>query len=77
MKLRKAELSSSRSWNGRNQPIGNRSVAGKSGSMKPPADPHYRFPVEIISHAVWLYHVFTWQCHPTDCLTFKRFPWTQ
>ena len=28
--------------------------------MKPPPDPHYRhgFPAEIISHAVWLYHVF-------------------
>ena len=28
--------------------------------MTPPADPHYRhrFPAEIISHAVWLYHVF-------------------
>ena len=27
--------------------------------MTPPADPHYRhrFPAEIISHAVWLYHV--------------------
>ena len=27
--------------------------------MKPPPDPHYRhrFPAEIISHAVWLYHV--------------------
>ncbi|HME21329.1 MAG TPA: hypothetical protein VKI44_08240, partial [Acetobacteraceae bacterium] len=30
-----------------------------SGDMKPPPDPHYRhrFPAEIISHAVWLYHV--------------------
>ena len=29
--------------------------------MKPPPDPHYRhrFPAEIISHAVWLYHVFS------------------
>jgi putative transposase len=28
--------------------------------MKPPPDPHYRhrFPAEIISHAVWLYHEF-------------------
>jgi putative transposase len=28
--------------------------------MKPPPDPHYgdRSPAEIISHAVWLYHVF-------------------
>ena len=29
--------------------------------MKPPPNPHYRhrFPAEIISHAVWLYHVFS------------------
>jgi putative transposase len=29
--------------------------------MKPPPDPHYhhRFPAEVISHAVWLYHVFS------------------
>ena len=29
--------------------------------MTPPRDPHYRhrFPAEIISHAVWLYHVFS------------------
>ncbi len=29
--------------------------------MKLPPDPHYRhrFPAEIISHAVWLYHVFS------------------
>jgi transposase-like protein len=29
--------------------------------MKHPSDPHYRhrFPAEIISHAVWLYHVFS------------------
>ena len=32
-----------------------------SGGMKPPPDPHcrHRFPAEIISHAVWLYHVFS------------------
>ena len=29
--------------------------------MKPPPDPHYRhrFPAEVISHAVWLYHVLS------------------
>jgi hypothetical protein len=33
--------------------------------MKPPPDPRYRhrFPAEIISHAVWLYHVFRLSCH--------------
>jgi putative transposase len=34
--------------------------AGETGELKPPPDPHYRhrFPVAIISRAVWLYHVF-------------------
>jgi putative transposase len=29
--------------------------------MKKPPDQHHRhrFPVELISHAVWLYHVFS------------------
>ena len=29
--------------------------------MRPPPDPRYRdrFPAEIISHAVWLYHVLS------------------
>jgi putative transposase len=29
--------------------------------MQPSPDPHYRhrFPPEIISHAVWLYYVFS------------------
>ena len=31
-----------------------------TGLIKPPADSNYshRFPAEIVSHAVWLYHVF-------------------
>ena len=35
--------------------------AVKTGGMKPPPNPQYRrrFPAEIISHAVWLYHVFS------------------
>jgi putative transposase len=33
--------------------------------MKKPPDPHHRhrFPADLISHAVWLYHVF--------CLSFR------
>jgi putative transposase len=29
--------------------------------MKPSPDPHHRhrFPAEIISHTIWLYHVFS------------------
>ena len=35
--------------------------ADETVGMKSPPDPHYRhrFPAEIISHAVWLYHVFS------------------
>jgi putative transposase len=34
---------------------------GEDGAMQKPPDPHYRhrFPAELISHAVWLYHVFS------------------
>jgi putative transposase len=41
------------------------SRVGEDGWMKKPPDPHYRhrFPAELISHAVWLYHVF--------CLSFR------
>lgn len=35
--------------------------AGETFGMKRQPDPHYRhrLPAEIISHAVWLYHVFS------------------
>ena len=38
--------------------------------MKPPPDPHYRhrFPAEIISHAVWLYHVFSLSLRDVELL---------
>jgi len=50
---------------------------GNSSGMKPQPDPHYRhrFPAEIISHAVWLYHVFSLSLRdsaralPTACAT--------
>ena len=34
---------------------------GQDSGMRKPPDPHYRhrFPAELISHAVWLYHVFS------------------
>jgi hypothetical protein len=37
------------------------SSQGNDGGMRQPPNPHYRhrFPAELISHAVWLYHVFT------------------
>ena len=38
--------------------------------MKPPPDPHYRhrFSAEIISHAVWLYHVFSLSLRDVELL---------
>ena len=41
-----------------------------SDGMKPPPNPHYRrrFPAEIISHAVWLYHVFSLSLRDVELL---------
>jgi putative transposase len=42
--------------------------------MKPPPDPHYRhrFPAEVISHAVWLYHVFSVNLRGVELLLAER-----
>lgn len=42
--------------------------------MKPPPDPHYRhrFPAEVISHAVWLYHVFDLSLRDVELLLAER-----
>ena len=42
--------------------------------MKPPPDPHYRhrFSAEIISHAVWLYHVFSLSLRDVELLLAER-----
>src|SRR5882757_7720140 len=42
--------------------------------MKVPPDPHYhhRFPAEIISHAVWLYHVFSLGFRDVELLLAER-----
>jgi putative transposase len=42
--------------------------------MKPPPDPHHRhrFPGEIISHAVWLYHVFSLSQRDVELLLAER-----
>ena len=42
--------------------------------MKPPPDPSYRhrFPAEIISHAVWLYHVLTLSLRDVELLLAER-----
>jgi hypothetical protein len=42
--------------------------------MKRPPDPHYRhrFSAEIISHAVWLYHVFSLSLRDVELLLAER-----
>ena len=42
--------------------------------MKPPPNPHYRhrFSAEIISHAVWLYHVFSLSLRDVELLLAER-----
>ena len=42
--------------------------------MKPSPNPHYRhrFPAEIISHAVWLYHVFGLSLRDVELLLAER-----
>src|ERR1700723_3890697 len=42
--------------------------------MTPPAAPHHRhrFPAEIISHAVWLYHVFSLSLRDVELLPAER-----
>jgi putative transposase len=42
--------------------------------MTPPPDPHYRhqFPAEIISHAVWLYHVFSLSLRDVELILAER-----
>jgi putative transposase len=45
----------------------------ESSGMKEP-DPHYRhrFPAEIISHAVWLYHVFSLSLCDAELILAER-----
>jgi putative transposase len=42
--------------------------------MKPPPDPQYRhqFPAEIISHAVWLNHVFSLSLRDVELILAER-----
>lgn len=42
--------------------------------ITPSPDPHYRhrFPVEIISHAVWLYHVFSLSLRDVELILADR-----
>jgi putative transposase len=42
--------------------------------MRLPPDPHYRhrFPAEIISHALWLYHMFSLSLRDVELILAKR-----
>jgi putative transposase len=42
--------------------------------MRKPPDPHYRhrFPAELISHAVWLYHIFSLSFRDIELLLGER-----
>ena len=50
------------------------SAPGETDVMQPSPDPHYRhrFPAEIISHAVWLYHVFSLSLRDVELLLAER-----
>ena len=47
---------------------------GQNGGMSKPPDPHYRhrFPADLISHAVWLYHVFSLSFRDIELLLAER-----
>ena len=47
---------------------------GEDGGMKKPPDPHYRhrFPAELISHAVWLCHVFSLSFRDVELILAER-----
>lgn len=41
-------------------------------SPKPATYPGYRFPAEVIRHAVWLYHVFSLSLRDVELLLAER-----
>jgi putative transposase len=48
--------------------------AGETDGMTSPPDPHYRhrFPAEIITHAIWLYHVFSLSLRDVELILAER-----
>ncbi len=48
--------------------------AGQTDGMPRPPDPHHRhlFPAEIISYAVWLYHVFSLSLRDVELILAER-----
>src|SRR5436853_7109907 len=50
-----------------------RSVHGSPCPTTQPAFyPRHRFPAEIISHAVWLYHLFSLSCRDVELILAER-----
>lgn len=47
---------------------------GQANLMKPSPStyPGYRFPAEVISHAVWLYHVFSLSLRDVELILAER-----
>jgi putative transposase len=47
---------------------------GEDGGMKKPPNPHsrHRFPTELISHAVWLYRVFSLSFRDVELILAER-----
>jgi len=48
--------------------------SGESGGTTPSPDPHHRhrFPAELISHAVWLYHAFSLSLRDVELILAER-----
>ena len=41
-------------------------------TLEPASYPRHRFPAEIISHAVWLYHVFSSSLRDVELILAER-----
>jgi putative transposase len=54
--------------------FGRRQQASDDGGMRQPPNPHHRhrFPAELISHAVWLYHVLSLSFRDVEFLLAER-----
>ena len=44
-------------------------------TLQPASYPRHRFPAEIISHAVWLYHVFSLSLRDVELILAERASW--
>jgi putative transposase len=44
-------------------------------TLEPTSYPRHRFPAEIISHAVWLYHVFSLSLRDVELILASAASW--